>query len=275
MKHTINCRALCTLKGLDGFKKGEKIRWNIFSIGDEIDLHVPTWKGHKVVDTSSQIRSNALLIPSSMKSVDTVMKPGNWHLVDFPENHNLLGARALFKVSGTEEIEMVTKEEAKTVRYFIAADEVEWDYAPEKRNNCKKESESAFSGEETVVTEQGYQRIGTKYIKSIYREYKSEKFQFLRWGANSRFNPASAHLGLLGPVVKAVVGETIEIVFRNNLKAAVSLVPLSGPLVPLKEVEALNDKQRQFVAAGERRRLHGATVAQTILCMRNKTMAMM
>ena len=258
MKHTINGRALCTLKGLDGFKKGEKIRWNIFSIGDEIDLHVPTWKGHKVIDTSSQIRSNALLIPSSMKSVDTVMKPGNWPLVDFPENHNLLGARALFKVSGTEEIEMVTKEEAKTVRYFIAADEVEWDYAPEKRNNCKKESESAFSGEETVATEQGYQRIGTKYIKSIYREYKSEKFQFLRWGANSRFNPASAHLGLLGPVVKAAVGETIEIVFRNNLKAAVSLVPLSGPLVPLKEVEALNDKQRQFVAAGERRRLHGA-----------------
>ena len=96
MKHTINGRALCTLKGLDGFKKGEKIRWNIFPIGDEIDLHVPTWKGHKVVIHHLEYAAMLYLFPVA-ESVDTI-EMSTWPLVDFPENHNLLGARALFKV---------------------------------------------------------------------------------------------------------------------------------------------------------------------------------
>ena len=52
-----------------------------------------------------------------------------------------------------------------------------------------------------------------RYIKAIYREYTDGTFTVLK----SR-SAKDEYLGLLGPLIRAQVGDTIQIVFKNQLK---------------------------------------------------------
>ena len=89
--------------------------------------------------------------------------------------------------------------------YFIAADEVEWDYAPTGINHFKEvplteDPESAVFFEETPT------RIGGTYLKALYVQYTDDSF--------SERVPRSAdleHLGFVGPPIYAEVGDTIEV----------------------------------------------------------------
>ena len=257
-KHVINGLAFCTLPDLDNFESGEKVRWNLIGLGDEIDLHTAAFEGHAVL-YDGETGGIVPLLPSSMTSVDTVMKAGHWSLFDATSNHYRYGSRVQFKVSGDKEIAPDVAEE-KIARYFVAADELEWNYAPEGQNMC---SDSKFTEEENVWMANGDYSIGPKYIKAVYREYKDAKFDTLRFGAESRFNPASRHLGLLGPVIKASVGENIEIFFRNNLGEPTSLVPIAGALVPSK-VEAINEIQKARQTSDKLLVVPGGEIKMTI-----------
>ena len=240
-KHTINGRALCTLEGLDDFTSGQRVRWHLLSIGDEVDVHTPGWQGHSIT-VDGRPEPSLALMPSSMTSVDITVKPGTWTLWDLGDNHFRGGARAKFVVlGGSNEEAKVESDESKIARHYIAADEVEWDYAPAGRNVC---ADRDFDEDEAIFTEgPSHHRIGTKYVKAVYREYLDDRFEYLKWGDASRFNGASAHLGILGPVVRALVGETIELVFRNNLRGDTSLVAFAGALSPYS-VEPVNDIQK-------------------------------
>ena len=62
--------------------------------------------------------------------------------------------------------------------------------------------------------------IGRKAKKALYREYTDATFTTLKP------RPAEwEHLGFLGPLVRAEVGDTIKIVFRNNAKFAAAVHP--------------------------------------------------
>jgi manganese oxidase len=100
-------------------------------------------------------------------------------------------------------------------RYYIAADPVEWNYAPAGTNLI---TGKAFGEVEDVFVGHGPDRIGRVYAKSVFQEYTDETFTTLR--------PRTAeweHLGLLGPVIHAEVGDRIEVVLRNNTPYPVSL----------------------------------------------------
>ena len=96
----------------------------------------------------------------------------------------------------------------KVRTYYVAADEVEWNYAPDGMN---KMMGMKFEGYAKVFTEQGPHRIGTTYRKALYREYTDETFTKLKPRA-----PEWEHAGILGPILRAEVGDTIRVVFRNN-----------------------------------------------------------
>ncbi len=109
-------------------------------------------------------------------------------------------------------------DEGGTVRrYFIAADQVEWDYAPAGKNLVTGED---FGEDENVFVANGPDRIGRVYLKSIYREYTDESFKELEPRPDEW-----EHLGMLGPVIQAEVGDTIEVVFRNNTPFPASMHP--------------------------------------------------
>jgi FtsP/CotA-like multicopper oxidase with cupredoxin domain len=101
--------------------------------------------------------------------------------------------------------------------YYVAADEVEWEYAP---SGIDQISGKPFTANERVYTQRGPHRIGTKYHKVIYREYTDATFTTLKP------RPASErYLGILGPLFRAEVGDTIRVVFRNNASRPYSMHP--------------------------------------------------
>ncbi|MBZ5688060.1 MAG: multicopper oxidase domain-containing protein [Acidobacteriia bacterium] len=106
---------------------------------------------------------------------------------------------------------------AKTRTYYIAADEVDWDYAP---GGVNKMMGMQFDGYSKVFTERGPHRIGTVYRKAIYREYTDETFAHLK--ARS---PEWEHAGILGPILRAEGGDTIRILFKNNASRPYSMHP--------------------------------------------------
>jgi len=101
--------------------------------------------------------------------------------------------------------------------YYIAADVVAWDYAPTGRNGL---TGAAFTGHDTVYVAGGPDRIGKVYKKSLYREYTDGTFSALK------DRPAAwAHLGMLGPVIHAEVGDTVKVIFKNNTPFPASMHP--------------------------------------------------
>jgi FtsP/CotA-like multicopper oxidase with cupredoxin domain len=104
-----------------------------------------------------------------------------------------------------------------TRTYYVAADEVAWDYAPSGMN---KITGQPFGPTENVFMANGPDRIGHVYKKALYREYTDATFTKLK-----PRGPAEEHLGLLGPVIRAEVGDTIKFVFKNNTRFPVSVHP--------------------------------------------------
>jgi len=102
-------------------------------------------------------------------------------------------------------------------RYFVAADEVVWDYAPTGSNQI---TGLPFDDVANVFVANGPDRIGHQYLKAVYREYTDSTFSRLK-ARPARFQ----HLGVLGPLVRATVGDTIDFVFRNNTTRPISVHP--------------------------------------------------
>jgi hephaestin len=96
--------------------------------------------------------------------------------------------------------------------YYIAADDVTWDYAPGDKDGITGEPVNAtgfFKG--TKPDERVPKPVSTKYLKTLYREYTDNTFKTLK-----PRSPEWEHVGFLGPVIHAEVGDTIKVVFRNN-----------------------------------------------------------
>ncbi|HET7479165.1 MAG TPA: multicopper oxidase domain-containing protein, partial [Rubrobacteraceae bacterium] len=105
----------------------------------------------------------------------------------------------------------------KVRTYYIAADEVPWDYAPSGKNEITGEP---FDDVANVFVKNGPDRIGHVYRKAQYREYTDATFEHLKP------RPADEeYLGILGPVIRAQVGDTIKVIFKNNTSFPANLHP--------------------------------------------------
>ena len=111
-----------------------------------------------------------------------------------------LSSGAAYSVPGRESA-------GRTRTYFIAADTVTWDYVPGARDEIAGTpyADTAFFGNAKP------RPVSTAYQKVLYREYTDSTFRTLKPRP-----PAWQHLGFLGPLIRAVVGDTIRVVFRNN-----------------------------------------------------------
>ena len=137
----------------------------------------------------------------------------------------------------------------KTRTYFIAADEVQWDYAPSGKNLI---TGKPFDDVANVFVAPGPDRVGHIYTKSQYREYTDASFTTLKP------RPAKwQHLGLLGPAIEAEVGDTIKVVFKNNTRFPASVHPhgvfytKAGEGAPYADGTSGGDKADDAVATGQ------------------------
>ena len=105
----------------------------------------------------------------------------------------------------------------RTHTYYVAADEVLWDYAPSGRDEI---SGRPFDAVQRPFVEAGPYWTGRLARKSLYREYTDSSFTSLKP------RPAEwEHLGFLGPLLRASVGDTIRVMFRNHTRFPASMHP--------------------------------------------------
>lgn len=117
--------------------------------------------------------------------------------------------------------------------YYIAADEVDWDYAP---SGIDQMMNMPFEGMAKSFMEHGPHRIGHVYKKAIYREYTDAAFTQLK-----ARRPEEQYLGILGPILHAEVGDTIKVVFKNNGTHPYSMHPHGVFYEKASEGVAYND----------------------------------
>jgi hephaestin len=101
--------------------------------------------------------------------------------------------------------------------YYIGADELVWNYAPSGKNEI---TGGSFDAAASVYVRPGPGRIGASYVKCLYRQYGDATFARVLPRP-----PELAYLGLLGPVIRAEVGDTIKVVFRNGCRIPTSMHP--------------------------------------------------
>ena len=99
--------------------------------------------------------------------------------------------------------------------YYIAAEETEWDYAP---LGIDMMTGKPFEGTAAAYTQPGPNHIGHVYRKAVYREYTDATF-----ATRKPRPPQDEYLGLLGPILRAEVGDTIKVVFKNNASRPYSM----------------------------------------------------
>jgi FtsP/CotA-like multicopper oxidase with cupredoxin domain len=100
--------------------------------------------------------------------------------------------------------------------YFIAADQIAWNYAP--AGNVLADMHCC--GDAAAWLTRGPKERPPIFQKAIFREYTDGTFTQLK-----PRSPEWEHLGILGPLIRAEVGDRIEVTLRNNLDFAVSLHP--------------------------------------------------
>ncbi|MEZ5777501.1 MAG: multicopper oxidase domain-containing protein [Paracoccaceae bacterium] len=106
-------------------------------------------------------------------------------------------------------------EAATTRTYYVAAEEVDWDYAPEGRDLMMGHD---FTEDEEVFVKPGPHRIGHVYRKIRYVGYTDATF-------TTPLPVEDPSLGILGPVIRAEVGDEIDVVFENHSTMPVSIHP--------------------------------------------------
>ena len=73
--------------------------------------------------------------------------------------------------------------------YFIAADEIEWDYAPAGQDLTMG---MPFTEAQNIFVKNTENRIGKIYLKAVYREYTDDTFSTLK-----KRDEHWQHLGIL------------------------------------------------------------------------------
>ena len=97
LKHSINGYIFANLPGLD-VDKGDRVRWHLIGMGNEVDLHTPHWHG-KLVKINGTYTDVAELLPASMKSGDMITdNPGQWMYHCHVADHITAGMTSMYRV---------------------------------------------------------------------------------------------------------------------------------------------------------------------------------
>jgi hephaestin len=104
-----------------------------------------------------------------------------------------------------------------TRKFFMAAEQVEWDYAPQGYKQCTNEDVSASA--QPLLTASPT-TAGSKRAKALFVQYTDASM------TSKADRPA--HFGLMGPVLGVEVGNVLEVTLKNNLPFPISFAPDGG-----------------------------------------------
>ena len=147
------------------------------------------------------------------------MAPGKGLLQCHVYDHIAAGMSALYNVKNMKAIELPA---SPTVRkYYLAAEPYTWDYAPLAYDGCT----GAPFTDALIFTETTNETMGSVYKKARFVEYTNASFK----------TPVAKpdYFGILGPMLRAEVGDVVEVHFMNRMLVNSSFQPFGG-LVPIQ-----------------------------------------
>ncbi|KAM9321158.1 ferroxidase HEPHL1 [Gastrophryne carolinensis] len=212
LMHGVNGYLFGNLPGLIMCRKAN-VSWHLLGLGTEIDIHAVYFQGN-TLNLGGNTRDGVNLFPHT--ALTAYMKPehaGVFEVGCLTMEHHASGMKHTYTVQACDNSTADENQYGTMRTYFIAAEEVEWDYSPdrtwelEKHNITEHVHESP--GHIFVSSDEGH--IGSKYKKVVYREYSDGQFNEVK-----KRSPEEEHLQILGPFIKAEVGDSILIVFKNK-----------------------------------------------------------
>uniref|UniRef100_A0A674K7B4 ferroxidase n=1 Tax=Terrapene triunguis TaxID=2587831 RepID=A0A674K7B4_9SAUR len=199
---------------------GQSVSWYLIGMGNEIDIHSAYFYGHTIVNKGH--RADVVnLFPATFITVEMIAgNVGKWLLTCQVNEHLQAGMKGLYNVQICHKNVSQPSLTGQERRYFIAAETVLWNYGPEGYDKFTGQALNTTGSESASFFTQGTDRIGGQYWKVQYVEYTDDKFT-----RKKNRTEATMHLGILGPVIKAEVGDTLLVTFANKAEKNYSIMP--------------------------------------------------
>ncbi|XP_005923949.1 ceruloplasmin [Haplochromis burtoni] len=205
--HAINGFVYNNLPGLT-MCKGDKVSWHLSGLGSETDIISLYFQGNRFIYEQNR-RDTISVFPHISHTV--TMEPdsmGQFEVVSATVNHYRNGMRANYTVEKCSILHRQSEMMLHSKTYYIAAMEIDWDYAPNRTWEVEM-----FRGMESpapVFLDKQGGFIGSRYKKVVYRQFTSDKFT-----KQVERTADMEHLGIMGPMIHANVGDKVKVVFKN------------------------------------------------------------
>ncbi|KAL6100506.1 f5 [Pungitius sinensis] len=193
---------------------------HLVGMSSEPEVFSVHMNGQVLQQTGHKVSSVGLIGGSTATAGMVALHVGRWLLSSHTVKHMEAGMHGFVDVKKCDGFEapkrrmtVAEKRHSKVWTYYIAAEEITWDYAP----NMKEHIDGDFK---LQYLRQSSKRIGGKYKKAVYMLYKNESFTE-KLESKQRRN----ELGILGPVIKAQIRDIIKIVFKNKASRPYSIYP--------------------------------------------------
>uniref|UniRef100_A0A5F9CWS6 Ceruloplasmin n=1 Tax=Oryctolagus cuniculus TaxID=9986 RepID=A0A5F9CWS6_RABIT len=197
----------------------KRVAWHLFGMGNEVDVHTVFFHG-QMLTTRGHRTDVAHIFPATFVTAEMVPQvPGTWLVSCQVNSHLQDGMQALYKIkscSTTPPVDLLT---GKVRQYFIEAREIRWNYGPMGHDGSTGKSLREPGSGSDKFFQKSSSRIGGTYWKVRYEAFQDETFQ------EKVQTEEDEHLGILGPVIRAEVGDTIQVVFYNRASKPFSIQP--------------------------------------------------
>ncbi|POI29364.1 hypothetical protein CIB84_006886, partial [Bambusicola thoracicus] len=239
--HTINGYINSSLPGLTLCHR-KQVHWHVIASGTGPEVHSIFFEGHTFLVRGHRL-SSLEISPATYLTAQTMPgTAGSFRVFCQMPSHQQAGMEAVVKVEECPDelqqkmgqpsdepeymdepeeedeegyhviqVRSFAKKDPVMWTHYIAAEEMDWDYAPMKPPSLHRNTSRLF-------LEAGPQRIGSKYKKVMFVEYEDATFK-------KRKVSAQPGQGILGPVLKGEVGDQFKIVFRNLASRPYNIYP--------------------------------------------------
>ncbi|XP_049623128.1 hephaestin isoform X5 [Suncus etruscus] len=195
------------------------VAWHLFGMGNEVDVHTAFFQG-QMLTIRGHHTDVANLFPATFVTAEMVpQEPGIWLISCQVNSHLRDGMQALYKIKSCSMDPPMSLLTGRVREYFIQAHEIQWDYGPLGYDGSTGTNLRDPGSGSNKFFQKSSSRIGGKYWKVRYEAFKDETFQ------ESLQLEEDNHLGILGPVIRAEVGDTIHVTFYNRASQTFSIQP--------------------------------------------------
>uniref|UniRef100_A0A2K5MT17 Ceruloplasmin n=1 Tax=Cercocebus atys TaxID=9531 RepID=A0A2K5MT17_CERAT len=196
-----------------------RVAWHLFGMGNEVDVHTAFFHG-QMLTTRGHHTDVAQIFPATFVTAEMVpWEPGTWLVSCQVNSHFRDGMQAFYKVKSCSMAHPVDLLTGKVRQYFIEAHEIQWNYGPMGHDGSTGKNLREPGSISDKFFQKSSSRIGGTYWKVRYEAFQDETFQEKMQLEEDR------HLGILGPVIRAEVGDTIQVVFYNRASQPFSMQP--------------------------------------------------